>query len=270
MLAIQINSLNLLFYICVAEKNKRLSKRQCKKMQINGSAMQTIAILNSKGGSGKTTISLNLASFYAETGYSTVLIDYDSQGSSTFWVSTRAEQQPSIYCIPAYQQSARLTRSFQMRLPSGSERVIIDTPAAVTHRQLEEITNRSNFIIIPVLPSSIDIHAASGFIEQLSRLNRVRRGEAKLAVVASRVNANTKIYSALEEYLHNTDIPFVAKIRDTQNYIHAINEGKGLFEVYPPHKVARDLADWYPLINWIEQKEMFPEQESEQPLVQAV
>ena len=265
-----MNSLHLLSYICVEQKNKRLSKKQFEKCKTDGSAMQTIAVLNSKGGSGKTTISINLASFYAQAGHNTVLVDYDSQGSSTFWVSTRAEEQPSIYCIPAYRQSARLTRSFQMRLPSAVERVIIDTPAAVTRQQLEEITNRSNFIIIPVLPSSIDLHAASGFIEQLSQLNRVRRGEVKLAVVASRVDANAKIYSTLEHYLQNTDVPFIAKIRDTQNYIHATNEGRGLFEVFPAHKVAQDKADWYPLINWIEQKEMFPEQESEQPLVQAV
>jgi len=244
--------------------------------------MQTIAILNSKGGSGKTTISTNLASYYAETGYNTVLIDYDSQGSSTHWVSTRSEEQPLIHCIPAYQHPSRQTRSFQMRLPTNTQRVIIDTPAAVTHHQLEDIASRSNFILIPVLPSSIDIHAVSGFIKQLFRINRIRRGEAKLAVVASRVNANTLIYSALEQFLQNTEIPFIAKIRDTQNYIHTTNEGKGLFEVYPHYKVARDKSDWHPLINWIEQKEIFSElkavpatddsmpQDSEQPLDHAI
>lgn len=226
--------------------------------------MQTIAVLNSKGGSGKTTISTNLASYYAETGHNTVLIDYDSQGSSTHWVSTRSEDQPFIHCIPAYRQSTMQTRSFQMRLPSGTDRVIIDTPAAITHHQLEDIANRSSFIIIPVLPSSIDIHAASGFIERLNRINHIRRKETKLAVVASRVTTNRKIYAALEDYLKSSDIPFVAKIRDTQNYIHSTNEGKGLFEIYPQYKVKRDKIDWHPLINWIEQKEVFEELPSEQ------
>ncbi len=221
--------------------------------------MQTIAILNSKGGSGKTTISTNLASYYAEAGYNTVLIDYDSQGSSTHWASTRSDVQSLIHCIPAYRHPSRQTRSFQMKLPKNTQRVIIDTPAAVTHQQLVDIANRSNIVLIPVLPSSIDIHAVSGFIKQLYRINHIRRGETKLAVVASRVNSNTLIYSALEQYLQNTDIPFIAKIRDTQNYIHSMNEGKGLFEVYPHYKVASDKSDWHPLINWIEQKEIFSE-----------
>jgi len=244
--------------------------------------MQTIAILNSKGGSGKTTISTNLASYYAETGHNTVLIDYDSQGSSTHWANTRSQEQATIHCIPAYQHSSRQTRTFQMRLPTNTQRVIIDTPAAVTHHQLKDIANRSDIILIPVLPSSIDIHAVSDFIKQLYRIIRIRRGETKLAVVASRVNADTIIYDALEQYLQNTDIPFIAKIRDTQNYIHTTNEGKGLFEIHPHYKVAREKSDWHPLINWIEQKEVFSElkavpstddagsQELEQPLEHAI
>ena len=222
-------------------------------------ALQTIAVLNSKGGSGKTTVSINLESYYAHSGHNTVLIDYDSQGSSTHWVETRSEEQPFIHSIPAYRNPAGQTLSYHMRLAAGTERVIIDTPAAVTHIQLENIVKRSNFIVIPVLPSSIDIHAVTGFIEQLNKINHIRCGKTKLTVVASRVKENTKIYASLENFLQNSDIPFLAKIRDTQNYIHATNEGKGLFEVFPAHKVARDKSDWYPLINWIEQKEVFNE-----------
>jgi len=234
--------------------------------------MQTVAILNSKGGSGKTTVSINLASYFAETGQNTVLIDYDSQGSSTHWVDTRDKAQPLIHCIPAFRQPVAQTRSFQMKLPSGTERVIIDTPASVTQSHLENIVKRADFIIIPVLPSSIDIHAVTGFIEQLHRLKQINWRDTELAVVASRVKENTKIFATLEQYLKNLDIPFVAKIRDTQNYIHSTNEGKGLFEVLPQHKVARDKFDWYPLINWIEKKEIFTELDHDktETLVQAV
>ena len=224
--------------------------------------MQTIAILNSKGGSGKTTVSTNLASYYAETGRNTVLIDYDSQGSSTHWVSTRTEDQASIRCIPAYQRSKGQTRCFQMRLDPSTDKVIIDTPAGISHYQLTDIVNRSNFIIIPVLPSSIDIHAVNGFIEQLFKLTRIHRGETKLAVIGNRTTDNTKIYGALKEKLNQMNIPFITKIRDTQHYTHSANQGKGLFELHSNHLETQNKSDWYPLLNWIDKKDCYHELQS--------
>lgn len=219
--------------------------------------MQTIAVLNSKGGSGKTTVSINLASYYAQTGRKTVIIDYDSQGSSTHWINSRSENQAIVDSIPAYNLPAGLTQSFQMKVKEGTEKVIIDTPGAISLIQLEKIVKRTDFIIVPVQPSSIDIHAVTDFIEQLIHLRPIQWGKAKVAVVANRVKDNIEIFDDLAQFLEQRNIPFLTKIHDSENYLHATNEAMGLFEIEPHMKVAQDKSDWHPIINWLEQKDVF-------------
>jgi len=221
--------------------------------------MQTVAVINAKGGSGKTTISTNLASYYAHNGHNTVIIDYDSQGSSTHWTSNRCEMQPHIHNIPAYKMPAGATQTFQMKLPAGTERIVIDTPGAISLSQLEKIVKRADFIIIPVQPSSIDIHAVTGFIHQLLRLRQVQWGKVKIAVMANRVKENTDIFSTLTDFLKNLNIPFLSQIKDSQNYVHAANEAKGVFEMEHEHSIAKDKTDWHAVINWLEQKDVFTE-----------
>src|SRR5688572_32259461 len=72
--------------------------------------MQKIVILNPKGGSGKTTIALNLASYFAVCGLKPTLMDLDAQGSSTRWLGKRAKGQPVIHGIAAYERNSRVTR----------------------------------------------------------------------------------------------------------------------------------------------------------------
>ena len=220
-------------------------------------SMQTIAILNSKGGSGKTTISITLASYYALTGHKTVIIDYDSQGSSTHWVNSRSEEQAHIHNIPAYKLPIGSTQSFHMKLDAGTERVIIDTPGAILFPQLEKIVKRTDFIIIPVQPSSIDIHAVTDFVTNLKRIRHVQWGKTKIAVVANRIKADTGIFSDLIQLLEKLNIPFLSEIHDSENYLDATNEAKGIFEVQPHIKVAQDQSNWHPIINWLEQSDVF-------------
>ena len=85
--------------------------------------MQKIVILNPKGGSGKTTIALNLASYFAVCGLKPTLMDLDAQGSSTRWLGKRAKGQPAIHGIAAYERNSRVTRSFATRLPLDTERL---------------------------------------------------------------------------------------------------------------------------------------------------
>ena len=87
--------------------------------------MQRIVVLNPKGGSGKTTIAINLASHFALRGEQTVLIDHDPQASAARWVKKRQESQAAIHLIAAFERDARVTRSFQLRVPQGAGRVIV-------------------------------------------------------------------------------------------------------------------------------------------------
>src|SRR5471030_3124271 len=102
--------------------------------------MQRIVVLNPKGGSGKTTVAINLASHFALRGERPVLMDYDRQGSAGHWVKKRSTAQPHIGLISAYQQDMRTTRSFQLRVPQDTGRVVIDTPAAVSAQDMPDLT----------------------------------------------------------------------------------------------------------------------------------
>jgi len=213
--------------------------------------MQRIVVLNPKGGSGKTTIATNLASHFALRGERPVLMDYDPQGSSAHWVGKRQKTQGHIHLIRAFERDPRVTRTFQLRIPDGTGRVVVDTPAAVDAREMPELTRTADKILVPVLPSDIDIHACSRCVQNLLLVAKVRRHDNRLGIIANRVRVNTIIYASLQRFLATLGIPIVATLRDSQNYIRAAELGLGVEEM-KPSTVADDLASWQPLLNWLE------------------
>jgi chromosome partitioning protein len=212
--------------------------------------MQRIVVLNPKGGSGKTTIAINLASYLASRGHTPVLMDFDPQGSSLRWVKKRKPAQAPIHVIAAFEKDTRTTRAFQLRVPDDATHVIVDTPAALEPRQLPEMTRDADKIIVPVLPSDIDIHACSRCVGDLLLVAKIRRQDDRLGVIANRVRRNTLTYQALIRFLHTLGIPIVATLRDSQNYVRAAELGVGLHEMksYVAHE---DVEQWTPLVEWL-------------------
>jgi chromosome partitioning protein len=213
--------------------------------------MQRIVVLNPKGGSGKTTIAINLASHFALQGERPVLMDYDPQGSSAHWVDKRNKTQARIHLIKAFERDPRVTRTFQLRIPEGTGKVIVDTPAAVEAQEMPELTRTADKILVPVLPSDIDIHACSRCVQNLLLVAKVHRHDHRLGIIANRVRVNTLIYGSLTRFLGTLGIPIVATLRDSQNYIRAAELGLGLQEM-TPYSVAGDLAAWQPLLDWLD------------------
>lgn len=215
-------------------------------------APRRIMLLNSKGGCGKSMIASNLAGYYAAQGRHTVLIDHDPQEASMQWLKLRPREHPAVHGIAARQTRSDVTRSWQMRIPTGTERIIIDTAAGMRGHELTDLVQQADIIIIPVLPSHTDIHAVSRFIAELLLDARVRSTRARLGLVANRVRHNTRILDALKRFLARLQLPVVTELRDSQNYIHASGNGIGIHEVRPPSRVAKDVAQWTPLIEWLE------------------
>src|SRR3981189_2847246 len=193
--------------------------------------MQRILVLKPKGGSGKTTIATNLASSFAGRGDLPLLSDNDPQGSSTRWLKKRKPEQPFIHGIAAFERNSRMTRAWQMRIPSDAAHIIIDTPAAIPAQDMPDTTKSADAIIVPVLPSDIDIHACSKCIADLLLIAKVRRDENRIGVVANRVRRNTVIYQSLMRFLETLRIPVIATLRDSQNYVRASELGLGLHEM---------------------------------------
>jgi chromosome partitioning protein len=220
--------------------------------------MQRILVLNPKGGSGKTTVATNLASYFASQGDRPQLCDNDPQGSSMRWLKKRTAELPHIHGVAAFERSSRVTRAWQLRTPPDAMHVVVDTPAAVPPQELPNMTKDADAIIVPVLPSDIDIHACSKCIADLLLIAKIRRNENRIGVVANRVKRNTLVYQSLMRFLSTLRIPIIATLRDSQSYIRAAELGVGLYEM-KQGTVARDLEDWAPLIDWLKEKELAAE-----------
>lgn len=213
---------------------------------------QRILITNAKGGCGKTTIATNIASYYAGQGKKVRLFDHDTQGSSLAWLKRRDETVSPIVGVDASKNSDhRLTRSWQLRVPTDTDVVIIDSPAGTDIAELSDLFQVNDSVIIPVLPSPIDIHATAHFIKDLLTTGKAKRKMIRLAVVANRVRKNTVMYHALERFLFSLNIPFISSLRDTQQYARAIEMGVGVQEL----KGSRNKVDklqWAPVIRWLD------------------
>jgi chromosome partitioning protein len=212
--------------------------------------MKRIVVLNPKGGSGKTTIAINLASYFASHGQAPVLIDDDPQGSAQRWVRKRPGSYPAIHLIAAF-ETTRTTRSFHLRVPERTTHVIMDTPAAVESHELPELTRFADKIIVPVLPSDIDIHACSRCIRDLLLVAKIPREADRIGVIANRVRRNTLTYQSLIRFLETLGIPIVATIPDSLNYVRAAEMGIGVHEM-KSYLAQEDREQWAPLIKWLD------------------
>lgn len=211
-----------------------------------------ILVMNAKGGSGKTTLASNLAVCYAHLGVETALVDHDPQGSATFWLKARQATRPSIVGVEGFRANEPgVTRSFLLGPALRARRVILDTPAALSPAQIGQWLGEADRIVIPVLPSSIDIKAATRFIGTVLIDARFRHRRVPLAVVANRARRNTLAFDKLRRFLNSLGIPFVTTLRDTQNYVRCTETGEGIFDDHT-QRVADDREALLELLTWLE------------------
>ncbi len=214
--------------------------------------MLTILVINSKGGSGKSTLTTNLASYYASKKTRTAIMDYDPQGSSLQWLRVRPSQAEKIHGANAAQPKGTATlRSLQGWIPVDTEVLILDAPAGAKGLLLQELVRKSNFIVIPVAPSPIDIHATADFIKDLFLFGGARTCRAKIAVVANRVRSSSSpAYGALERFLASLKLPFLTSIRDSEIYLLAAEKGLGVFEMDEATTFA-ERRELMPILKWL-------------------
>lgn len=218
--------------------------------------LRRIVVMNSKGGCGKTTLATNLASCYARHGFNTALFDYDPQGSSMRWLRSRDESAPGIYGVVAHKSAGNnKTKSWHLRLPIGTERVIIDTPAGLRETELLDHVQNIDEIVIPVLPSPIDIHSTADFIRDLLLIGKLRASNTRVNIITNRVKANTIAFQALKRFLDTLKIPVIAQIKDTQNYVHAAERGLGIHELNKKH-LEDDKKLWDQVLKSLENRQL--------------
>jgi chromosome partitioning protein len=212
--------------------------------------MRHILVTNAKGGCGKSTIATSLAAYFASEGYATALVDYDPQASALSWLQQRPADYAPITGVPGYESGLR-------GVPRTAEYVVIDSPAGARGKDLTELVRKAETIVVPVLPSPIDIKAAERFVEELLDVGKVAEKKAKAALVANRVKENTLIFEELDGVLSRLKVPYVASLREAQNYIRAYQRGLGIHEL-PPYLAWPDWEQWDPLIEWLDSRRSQP------------
>lgn len=215
----------------------------------NRGDLHKIVVLNPKGGCGKTTLATNLASYFALHGPPPTLIDNDPNGYTIRWLQRRPQNSSEIHGIANYNLSINATRSWQLRIPDESSTVIIDTPAAIDRHEIRELTYDADAILIPILPSAVDVGVTTGFIAELLLQTQFER---PVAVVANRTRQNTNSYKMLLGILENIETPVVSVLRDSQNYLHAADLGLGIYEL-PHYKARKDVEQMDQVIDWLHQ-----------------
>src|ERR1700704_2501290 len=185
----------------------------------------TTLVINPKGGSGKTTVATNLASYFAANQVLTTLMDYDPQGSSLNWLRQRPLELVKIHGANAAPAKPGRLRSMDMRVPEETRQLVIDAPAGASGLLLQEMLSRTNCILIPVAPSSIDIHATANFVRDLLLVGRIRSRNIQLAVVANRVRSSMPVYQPLERFLNSLGFPFLTRITDSGVDVKAAEAG---------------------------------------------
>jgi len=213
--------------------------------------MRAILVINSKGGSGKTTLTTNLASYYASKKFKTAIMDYDPQGSSLHWLKVRPCDVEKIHGANAAVQKSTPLRSAHMWIPEDTEILIIDAPAGAKGLLLQELVRKSHFILIPVAPSSIDIHATADFVKELFLFGGARTSKAKIAVVANRVRSASTVYESLQRFLISLKLPFLSTISDSHNYLQAVEKGLGVFEMDEESTIV-ERQELMPIFKWVD------------------
>jgi len=207
--------------------------------------MKTILVASSKGGAGKSTIATNLAAAFALDGKRTVLVDADPQGSSTRWAERRAELETAVLPIDGARK-----RNWRTLVPEDADRVVIDGAAGAMAGDLESFLEAADAVVVPVLPSAMDIDATVGFLNTLAKVPRVHKRKLPVGLVVNRTKPWTNASQQAVEMLSSWPYPVVAQLRDTQAYVVLAGLGRSLFD-YRSAQVRDHQSDWEPLLKWI-------------------
>lgn len=216
--------------------------------------MRRIIVINVKGGCGKTTIATNLASLYAVKGFGVSLFDYDPQGSSLHWLKQRPRNRPPVVGVAAHHAQSSVTRTFALRTPPHINRIVVDTPAGLKGPRLAEQLKDNDIVIVPVVPSAIDIHATAEFMRDLLIVAKARARRMRIAIVANRIRMSTPALQSFEAFLKELNVPVVARLSDANDYLVAVEQGMGVHEMVAADVpgAPQDQRIWDEVFQWIE------------------
>lgn len=231
--------------------------------------MFRILVANSKGGCGKTTLTTSLAGYFARSGRRTTLVDCDPQASSLAWCALRAAHLPRVHALASNDPAHGLAAGWMLRVPPATQVLLIDTPAGLRAHEFERFARHADALVIPVVPSPIDLRATLAFFDMVRKLPEVRSGRLRIALVASRLRQRTRAAQSLEATLDRLTQAAKIRVRDSQVYVALAENGRSVFDddgsTVRPHR-----EDWAPLLDWLERLAALQTQGNVTPIARAV
>ncbi len=206
--------------------------------------MAVIVVANPKGGVGKSTLSTNLAGWYALRGEWVALADLDRQQSSRAWLDLRPQSLSRI-------EYWEVDPDQPVPPPKGLEHAVVDTPAGLHGTRLDAALEFADKVVVPLQPSLFDILATQAFLERLAKEKAVRKGRIEVGIVGMRVDARTRSAEQLQRFVEGLQLPVLGYLRDTQNYVQLAAHGLTVWDV-ARSRVEKDLEQWQPLIAWLD------------------
>lgn len=204
--------------------------------------MPVVVVANPKGGVGKTTVATNIAGYFASQGRQVMLGDADRQQSSLLWLRLRpAEARPIA--------SWELSKGQVAKPPKGTTHVVLDTPAGLHGKWMEEVLRTADKVVVPLSPSIFDMYATRAFLDELAHHRKA--GRMQVGIVGTRVDQRTIAADKLQEFTHSLGLPVLGFLRPTQNYVYLAARGLTLSDLAPA-KVERDLEQWQGIQRWLD------------------
>ena len=204
--------------------------------------MPVVVVANPKGGVGKSTLSTQIAGYFAGQNHRVMLGDADRQQSSRLWLSLRPDNAPPI-------SSWELGEDQIAKPPKGTTHLVLDTPAGLHGKRLKEILRRAHKVVVPLQPSVFDIFATQDFLNELAA--SARAAKIDVGIVGMRVDERTRAAEQLHRFVETTGLPVLGYVRDTQNYVQLAARGLTVFDL-APERVARDLVQWQAICRWLD------------------
>ena len=195
-------------------------------------------MVNAKGGCGKTTVATNLCAAYAVRGEAVGLVDNDSQGSGAYWTAQRPADAPEV----------ELTGAGSPML----DRIVIDGQASGSEGEACELAATADVILVPVLPSAIDIRAGERFITALMTRPQFRAAPRPIGVIANRAQHNTAAQARLTHFVGCLNVPIAVTLRDSPLYGDAMGAGLGVADLFDVRAARKEMTAWRTLLDWVE------------------
>ena len=213
--------------------------------------MHTTLVVNAKGGVGKTTVTTNLAAYFASQGVATTIADFDPQGSSLNWLKQRPTSVGKIVGADLSQRHGIGLATVRREIPRDTRALILDAPAGPSRLMLQDLLGRCQSILIPVAPSAIDIHATANFIKELLLVGHVRLRNIRVAVLANRVRTSRPVFEPLERFVASLEMTFAGRLTDSDVYVDAAEAGLGVFDL-PADKGGAEQREFLPIAQWVQ------------------